>query len=83
MIVFAAKISVKKILACVLAAGTVFVGAAALRPQGDAQTASASTAASLDVKLRTNEQRIALLRDCGWEVSEEPRRARGADSGGI
>lgn len=42
MIVFAAKISVKKILACVLAAGTVFVGAAALRPQGDAQTASAS-----------------------------------------
>ena len=35
------KISVKKILACVLAAGTVFVGAAALRPQGDAQTASA------------------------------------------
>ena len=46
MIVFAAKISVKKILACVLAAGTVFVGAAALRPQGDAQTASASAAAS-------------------------------------
>ena len=76
MIVFAAKISVKKILACVLAAGTVFVGAAALRPQGDAQTASASAAASLDVKLRTNEQRIALLRDCGWEVSEEPRGER-------
>ena len=76
MIVFAAKISVKKILACVLAAGTVFVGAAALRPQGDAQTASASAAANLDVKLRTNEQRIALLRDCGWEVSEEPRGER-------
>lgn len=76
MIVFAAKISVKKILACVLAAGTVFVGAAALRPQGDAQTASASAAVSLDVKLRTNEQRIALLRDCGWEVSEEPRGER-------
>ena len=76
MIVFAAKISVKKILACVLAAGTVFVGAAVLRPQGDAQTASASAAASLDVKLRTNEQRIALLRDCGWEVSEEPRGER-------
>ena len=80
MIVFAAKISVKKILACVLAAGTVFVGAAALRPQGDAQTASASAAASLDVKLRTNEQRIALrLGGLGGAA----RRARGADSRGI
>lgn len=30
----------------------------------------------LDVKLRTNEQRVALLRDCGWEVIEEPRGER-------
>lgn len=78
MIVFAAKISVKKILACVLAAGAVFVGAAALWPQEeDAQlTAASAAAADLAVKLRTNEQRVALLQSCGWEVADEPAGER-------
>ena len=77
MIVIAAKVSVrKKILACVLAAGTVLTGAAVLLPADAQPAAAASENMRLDVKLRTNEQRVALLRDCGWEVIEEPRGER-------
>ncbi len=76
MIVIAAKVSVRKILACVLAAGTVLTGAAVLLPADAQPAAAASENMRLDVKLRTNEQRVALLRDCGWEVIEEPRGER-------
>ena len=76
MIVIAAKVSVRKILACVLAAGTVLTGAAVFLPADAQPAAAASENMRLDVKLRTNEQRVALLRDCGWEVIEEPRGER-------
>ena len=76
MIVIAAKVSVRKILACVLAAGTAWTGAAVLLPADAQPAAAASENMRLDVKLRTNEQRVALLRDCGWEVIEEPRGER-------
>ena len=76
MIVIAAKVSVRKILACVLAAGTVLTGAAVLLPADAQPAAAASENMRLDVKLRTNEQRVALLRDCGWVVIEEPRGER-------
>ena len=54
MIVIAAKVSVRKILACVLAAGTVLTGAAVLLPADAQPAAAASENMRLDVKLRTN-----------------------------
>lgn len=80
MIVFAAKVSVRKIVVGVLAVGLVLVGAAALLPK----TAEADTAvsaegaalsaegAALSAKLKTNEDRVALLTACGWSVESEP-----------
>ncbi len=59
MIVIAAKVSVRKILACVLAVGTVLTGAAVLLPADAQPAAAASENMRLDVKLRTNEQRVA------------------------
>ena len=82
MIVIAAKVSVRKILACVLAAGTVLTGAAVLLPADAQPAAAASENMRLDVKLRTNEQRVALLRDCGWEVIDsynQIQQAQGLD----
>mgnify|MGYP000355263965 CR=1 FL=1 len=52
MIVIAAKVSVRKILACVLAAGTVLTGAAVLLP-ADAQPDRASEAAASPETRRT------------------------------
>lgn len=59
-----------------LAAGTVLTGAAVFLPADAQPAAAASENMRLDIKLRTNEQRVALLRDCGWEVIEEPRGER-------
>ena len=72
MIVIAAKVSVRKILACVLAAGTVLTGAAVLLPADAQPAAAASENMRLDVKLRTNEQRVAYLNSLGWQVEPEP-----------
>ena len=73
MIVFAAKVSVRKIVVGVLAVGLVLVGAAALLP-GSAKTDTAVSAegVTLDTKLKTNEDRVALLTQCGWSVESEP-----------
>ena len=65
MIVFAAKVSVRKIVVGVLAVGLVLVGAAALLPK----TAEADTAVSAE---GANEDRVALLTACGWSVESEP-----------
>nr|WP_295946125.1 DUF4830 domain-containing protein [uncultured Agathobaculum sp.] len=78
MIVFAAKVSVKKIAAGVLAVGAVVLGVAVLAP-GAAETVSADAALNeidLDSKLRDNEQRVALLESYGWQVDPEPRSER-------
>ena len=77
MIVFAAKVSVKKIAAVVLAAGLVLVGAAVLLPgQAEADTAVSAEGVSLSAKLKTNEDRVALLTQCGWQVEAEPVSTR-------
>ena len=73
MIVFAAKVSVRKIVVGVLAVGLVLVGAAALLPKtAEADTAVSAEGAALSAKLKTNEDRVALLTACGWSVESEP-----------
>ncbi len=75
MIVFAAKVSVKKIVAGVLAAGAVVAGIVLLLPAAEnAQTTVGEV--GLDSKLKTNEQRVALLESYGWQVDPEPRSER-------
>lgn len=75
MIVFAAKVSVKKIVAGVLAAGAVVAGIVLLLPTAEnAQTTVGEV--GLDSKLKTNEQRVALLESYGWQVDPEPRSER-------
>ena len=73
MIVFAAKVSVRKIVVGVLAVGLVLVGAAALLPKtAEANTVVSTEGAALSAKLKTNEDRVALLTACGWSVESEP-----------
>ena len=75
MIVFAAKVSVKKIVAGVLAAGAVVAGIVLLLPAAEnAQTTVGEV--GLDSKLKTYEQRVALLESYGWQVDPEPRSER-------
>lgn len=75
MIVFAAKVSVKKIVAGALAAGAVVAGIVLLLPAAEnAQTTAGEV--GLDSKLKTNEQRVALLESYGWQVDPEPRSER-------
>lgn len=75
MIVFAAKVSVKKIVAGVLAAGAVVAGIVLLLPAAEnAQTTVGEV--GLDSKIKTNEQRVALLESYGWQVDPEPRSER-------
>lgn len=77
MIVFAAKVSVKKVVAGVLAFGAVALGAVWFVPAAgtmDAQVASGEV--DMDSKLKTNEQRVALLESYGWQVNPEPRSER-------
>ena len=73
MIVFAAKVSVRKIVVGVLAVGLVLVGAAALLPKtAEVDTAVSAEGSALSAKLKTNEDRVALLTACGWSVESEP-----------
>lgn len=77
MIVYATKLSVKKAIAGVLVIGAVVWGVSALVPKA-ADPADAQTTAGegLDAKLKTNEQRVALLESFGWKVEPEPRSER-------
>lgn len=77
MIVYATKLSVKKAIAGVLVIGAVVWGVSALVPKAADQTHAQTTAAEgLDAKLKTNEQRVALLEGFGWKVETEPRSER-------
>lgn len=75
MIVFAAKVSVKKIVAGVLAAGAVVAGIVLLLPAAENAQITVGEV-GLDSKLKTNEQRVALLESYGWQVDPEPRSER-------
>ena len=75
MIVFAAKVSVKKIVAGVLAAGAVVAGIVLLLPAAENAKTTVGEV-GLDSKLKTNEQRVALLESYGWQVDPEPRSER-------
>jgi len=82
MIVYATKISVKKTIAGVLALGAVACGAALLAPEAaktaDVQTVSETVSEELTIesKLSSNEDRVALLESYGWKVNPEPRNER-------
>ncbi|MDO5141486.1 MAG: DUF4830 domain-containing protein [Eubacteriales bacterium] len=68
----------KKVMAGVLLVGAAVLGVAIAAPQA-AETASAPAEAqgmALDSKLKTNEQRVALLASYGWQVEPEPRSER-------
>ncbi len=74
MIVYATKISVKKAIAGVVLIGAVVCGIAVLAPHGSDNEGAQAAAGemSLDTKLKTNEQRVALLESYGWNVEPEP-----------
>lgn len=77
MIVFAAKVSVKKVVAGVFAMGAVVLGVALLAPAAETVEAQAASGEmTLDSKLKNNEQRVALLQSYGWQVEPEPRSER-------
>jgi hypothetical protein len=73
MIVFATKLTGKKLAAAALAVCAVLWGAVTLTT-GEERAVSASAAASSDlhVTLKTNEQRVELLTRYGWTVEETP-----------
>jgi len=78
MIVYAAKISVKRAITAALLVGAVVCGVATLAPRA-VETVSAQTTVGktgLNTKLKTNEQRVALLESYGWKVNPEPRSER-------
>ena len=77
MIVYATKVSVKKAIAGVLVIGAVVWGVTALVPKA-AETVSTQAAEGIGVeaKLKTNEDRVALLESYGWKVDAEPRGER-------
>ncbi len=72
MIVYATKFSVKKAIAGVVLIGAVVCGVAALAPRASEGAQATAGEMSLDTKLKTNEQRIALLESYGWNVEPEP-----------
>lgn len=77
MIVYATKLSVKKAIAGVLVIGAVVWGVSALVPKtADPDNAQTTAGEGLDAKLKTNEQRVALLEGLGWKVEPEPRSER-------
>lgn len=83
MIVYAAKVSARKILAGVCVLGAVVLGIRALLPSAASESVlttgdSIPTAATgeLAVKCKTNEQRVALLESYGWKVDPTPRSER-------
>lgn len=77
MIVYATKMSVKKAVVGVLVIGAVVLGVAALAPRVSEATGVQTTAGEdMGAKLKTNEQRVALLEGYGWKVDPEPRSER-------
>ena len=71
MIVFAAKVSLKKAAAGVLAVGFAVLCAVTLMPRAEETAADAQ--AGMDSRLKTNEDRVALLESYGWQVEPEPK----------
>lgn len=70
MIVFAAKVSVKKIALGLAALCAVVWGISTLTPRA-AQSVAANTG-EIAQKLETNDERIAYLRSFGWEPTAAP-----------
>ncbi len=76
MIVFTAKITRRKIVMGMLALCVIVCSAVAVvMSSGDRTVVSVSDETEkvyAGRKIRANEDRVSLLRECGWEVSEEP-----------
>lgn len=71
MIVFATKISVKKVVIGIAALCAVVWGITTLTPDA-AQTVSAAETPKVEQKLKTNEDRVAYLQAFGWEPGAAP-----------
>lgn len=74
MVVYATKLTGRKIAVGVLAVcALVFcVGRIAMGGGEEAAAVSAEASASIACKLKTNEDRVGFLRGYGWEVDETP-----------
>lgn len=72
MIVYATKVTVKKTVIGLLALCAIIWGITALAPRA-VQTVGTEAGGSLQAgKLKTNEDRIALLSSYGWQVAATP-----------
>jgi len=76
MVVFTAKLTRRKAAAGIVALCLILSAfVASVAGGGEDNFVSVSDEAQISVaerKIKTNEERVALLRECGWQVDEEP-----------
>lgn len=71
MVMYATKLTRKKLIAGLLAVCAMVTGAG-FWLFGDEPAEQAAAEASISCKLKTNDERVAFLRGYGWEVDENP-----------
>ena len=71
MVVFAMKLTARRVAAGLLAACALVWGISAVTGRGE-EAVSAAGEASIAQKLKTNEDRTAFLRGYGWEIDDTP-----------
>ena len=72
MIMYATKLTRRKLVIGLLALCAVVVGAGCWLWGGQEPAASAAAETSISCKLKTNEERVDFLRSYGWEVDANP-----------
>ncbi len=72
MVMYATKLTRRKLVVGLLAVCAMVVGAGCWLLGGEADTASTAAEVSISCKLKTNDDRVAFLRGYGWEVDENP-----------
>lgn len=74
MVVFATKMTGRKLAAGALALCALILGAGRLIAGGMEPAVSVAAESGIACKLKTNADRVAFLRSYGWEVDETPVR---------
>ena len=72
MVVYATKLTGRKIAAGLLVLCALALGVGRLVVGGEPETVSVSAGDSIACKLKTNEDRVNFLRGYGWEIDETP-----------
>lgn len=72
MVVYATKLTRRKIAAGLLVLCALALGVGRLVVGGEPETVSVSAGDSIACKLKTNEDRVNFLRGYGWEIDETP-----------